>query len=93
MTENWTADCSSISSRNCDFSQHHYVQNGPGTQLASYPTDTEISLSRIKWVERDADHSHLYGTEVKYAWNLYFQIHLQGVVLRHKDSFTFNLMH
>jgi hypothetical protein len=75
------------------FSQHHYVQTGSGTQLAFYPTETEDSLSRIKWVEHDADHSHLYGTEVKYAWHLYFHIHLQGVVFRHKDNFAFNLMH
>jgi hypothetical protein len=35
---------------------------------ATYPIGTRGSISRVKWPEREADHSHQTSAEVKKTW-------------------------
>jgi hypothetical protein len=47
------------------FSLQYSVQTGSGAQPASYPVVTGGFSLRIKWQEREADHSRTCSAEVK----------------------------
>jgi hypothetical protein len=65
-----------------NFSLHHRLQTGSGAHPTSYPTDTRISFSGVKWSGREAYHSSLPSAEVKNAWSYtsILPIRLYGVV-------------
>jgi hypothetical protein len=48
-----------------NFSLNHRVQKGSGAQPASYPMGTRGSFPGVKWLRREADHSHPSSAEVK----------------------------
>jgi hypothetical protein len=48
-----------------NFSSHHRVQNGSGSDPASYPMGTKVSFAGVKRPGREADHSSLSSAEVK----------------------------
>jgi hypothetical protein len=66
-----------------NFSLHHRVQNGSGTNPPSYPVGTRDSFPGVKRPGREADHSPPSSAEVKNAWRYASTppIRLHGVVL------------
>jgi hypothetical protein len=77
-----------------NFSLYRHVQNGSGAHPASYPVGTRVSLSLgVKQVGYETDHSPPSSAEVKNAWSYTPTplICLHGVLLHHRDNFTFYL--
>jgi hypothetical protein len=88
-----------------NFSLHHRVQNASGAYPVSYPMGTRSSFPGVKRPGREADHSPPSNSEVKNAWSctsapqyvfmvwclMKQWIHLHGVIVKHRDNFTFTL--
>jgi hypothetical protein len=77
-----------------DFSFCHHNEPHSGAHLALYPVGFVGSFPGVKWPEPETDHSLLSSAEVKNVCGAYlhFSICLQGVMLKHNDSFTFFLI-
>jgi hypothetical protein len=78
-----------------NFSLHHRVPNGSGTQPAPFPMGTRGSFPGGKAARREADHSPPSSAEVKELVEL--QLHSpnesswRGAQLKHGDNFIFTL--